>query len=191
MGAGGEVDDRGWDGWMASQTRWTWVWVNSRRWWWTGRPGVLRFMGSRKVGHDWATELNFPSNLGRFLGFLERDCMRSLAEGLLVFHIPLFECHITRCMCMLCVCVLYSLYYIDISYFCAHFLESLNHNLVFNFIKSFSALIENTIWFLFFNLLMWCITLIDLWILKNPCIPWYKSHLIMVYGLSNVLNLDW
>ena len=51
-------DDRGCDGWMASPTRWTWVWENSGRWWWTGRPGVLRFMGSQRVGHDWATELN-------------------------------------------------------------------------------------------------------------------------------------
>ena len=55
--AGGEGDDRGWDGWMASLTRWTWVWVNPRSWWWTGRPGVLRFMGSQRVGHDWVTEL--------------------------------------------------------------------------------------------------------------------------------------
>ena len=52
-------DDRGWDGWMASLTRWTWVWVNSGSWWWTGRPGVLWFMGSQRVGHDWATELNW------------------------------------------------------------------------------------------------------------------------------------
>ena len=52
-------DDRGWDGWMASLTRWTWVWVNSWSWWWTGRPGVLRFMGSQRVRHDWATELNW------------------------------------------------------------------------------------------------------------------------------------
>ena len=44
---------------MASQTRWTWVWVNSGRWWWTRRPGVLRFMGSQRVWHDWATELNW------------------------------------------------------------------------------------------------------------------------------------
>ena len=58
LGAGGEGDNRGWDGWMASQIRWTWVWVNCRRWWWTGRPGMLRFMGSQRVGHDWATELN-------------------------------------------------------------------------------------------------------------------------------------
>jgi len=58
-GAGGEGDDRGWDGWMASLTRWMWVWVNSGSWWWTGRPGVLRFVGSQRVGHDWATELNW------------------------------------------------------------------------------------------------------------------------------------
>ena len=56
---GGEGDDRGWDGWMASPTQWTWVWVNSGSWWWTGRPGVLWFMGSQRVGHDWATELNW------------------------------------------------------------------------------------------------------------------------------------
>ena len=59
LGAGGKGDNRGWDGWMASLTWWTWVWVNSERWWWTGRPGVLRFMGSHGVGHDWATELNW------------------------------------------------------------------------------------------------------------------------------------
>ena len=59
LGAGGKGDNRGWDGWMASLTRWTWVWVNSGSWWWTGRPGVLQFMGSQRVGHDWATELNW------------------------------------------------------------------------------------------------------------------------------------
>ena len=55
--AGGEADDRGWDGWMASPTQWTWVWVNSGSWWWAGRPGVLQSIGSLRVGHDWATEL--------------------------------------------------------------------------------------------------------------------------------------
>ena len=60
LGAGGEGDTRGWDGWMASPTRWTWVWVNSGSWWWTGRPGVLQFMGLQRVRHDWVnwTELN-------------------------------------------------------------------------------------------------------------------------------------
>ena len=57
LGAGGEGDYRGWDGWMASLTRWKWVWVNSGSWWWTGRPGMLQFMGSQRVGHDWVTEL--------------------------------------------------------------------------------------------------------------------------------------
>ena len=52
-------NDRGRDGLMASPTRWTWVWVNSGSWWWTGRPGMLQFMGSQRVRHDWATELNW------------------------------------------------------------------------------------------------------------------------------------
>ena len=55
----GERDDRGWDGRMVSLTQWTWVWVNSGSWWWTGRPGMLQSMGSQRVGHDWATELNW------------------------------------------------------------------------------------------------------------------------------------
>ena len=55
----GEGYNRGWDGWMASPIQWTWVWVDSRSWWRTGRPGMLRFMGSQRVGHDWATELNW------------------------------------------------------------------------------------------------------------------------------------
>ena len=63
LGAEGEGDDRGWDGWMASLTLWTWVWVNSGCWWWTGRPGVLRLMGSQRVGHNWVTELNWTYNL--------------------------------------------------------------------------------------------------------------------------------
>ena len=60
---GGEGNDRGWDGWMASPTQWTWVWVNSRSWWWTGRPGMLQSMGSQRVRHDWATELNWKKCL--------------------------------------------------------------------------------------------------------------------------------
>ena len=56
---GGEGGNRGWDGWMASPTQWTWVWVNSGSWWWTGRTGMLQFMGSQRVGHNWATELNW------------------------------------------------------------------------------------------------------------------------------------
>ena len=60
--AAGEGDDRGWDGWMAWPTQWTWVWVNSGSWWWTGRPGVLQSMGSQRVRQDWATELNWVTS---------------------------------------------------------------------------------------------------------------------------------
>ena len=56
--SGEEKGMTGWDGWMAAPTQWTWVWVNSGSWWWTGRPGVLRFMRSQGVGHNWVTELN-------------------------------------------------------------------------------------------------------------------------------------
>ena len=63
LGAGGEGDDRGWDGWMASPTQWTWVWVNSGSWWWTGRPGVLSFMGMQRVRQDWVTKLNWTEAL--------------------------------------------------------------------------------------------------------------------------------
>ena len=66
LGAGREGDDRGWDGWTASLTRWTWVWVNSGSWWWTGRPGLLRIMGSQRVGHNWATELNWTDGKHSF-----------------------------------------------------------------------------------------------------------------------------
>ena len=55
--AGGEGDDRGWDGWMASPTQWTWVWLNSGSWWWAERPGMLQSLGSQRVGHNWATDL--------------------------------------------------------------------------------------------------------------------------------------
>ena len=67
---------------MASLTRWTWVWVNSRSWWWTGRPGVLRFMGPQRVGHDWATELNWTHSF-LFSPFY-----------LLLSHFPRFSFHL-------------------------------------------------------------------------------------------------
>ena len=69
--AGGDGDNRWWDGWMvASPAQWTWVWVDCGSWWWTGRPGVLWFMGSQRVGHDWATELNWVSRV--VIGLMKR-----------------------------------------------------------------------------------------------------------------------
>ena len=63
LGAGEKGDNREWDGWMASPTRCTWVWVNSRSRWWPGRPGVLQSMGSERVGHNWVTELNWNDKI--------------------------------------------------------------------------------------------------------------------------------
>ena len=67
--AGGEGDNRGWDGWMASPTWWTWVWVSSRSWWWTGKPSVLQSTGLQKRGHDWMPELNW-GHLRSALGWI-------------------------------------------------------------------------------------------------------------------------
>ena len=74
-----EGDDRGWDGWMASLTQLTWVWVDYGSWWWTGRPGVLQSMGSQRVGHNWVTKLNWMEgyNLGDSLSESSEDCSTS------------------------------------------------------------------------------------------------------------------
>ena len=68
--AGGERDERVWDGWMALLTRWTWIWVKFGSWWWTGKPDMLQSMGSQRVRHDCATELNWIDNAKIFL-----DCL--------------------------------------------------------------------------------------------------------------------
>ena len=62
--AGEEGGNRGWDGWMASPTRWTWVWASSKSWWWIGKPGMLQSMGSQRIGHSW-TELILLKAIGR------------------------------------------------------------------------------------------------------------------------------
>ena len=86
--AGGEGDNRGWDGWMVSLTQWTWVWVNSRSWWWTGRPGVLQSMGSQRVGHDWATELNWILLLCDYSETLSKFYCCSFAKLCPILHDP-------------------------------------------------------------------------------------------------------
>ena len=77
---GREGDDRGRDGWMASPTQWTWVWVKSRSWWWTGRPGVLQSLGSQRIGHDWSTNLNW-TDWTSSLALTEFWCLRLQTEG--------------------------------------------------------------------------------------------------------------
>ena len=68
--AEGEGDDRGWDGWMESPTRWTWVWASSGSWWWTGKPDVLQLMGSQIVGQNRVTVLKIPGSSLVCVGFL-------------------------------------------------------------------------------------------------------------------------
>ena len=89
--AEGEGDDRGWDDRMASQTRWTWVWVNSGSWWWTGRPGVLQFMGSQRVGHDWVSELNWTDLL---VSEVHRNLWSIMSPHLLFSVFPWIESHV-------------------------------------------------------------------------------------------------
>ena len=74
--SGRRRDDRGWDGWMASSTQWTWVWVDSGSWWWIGRPGVLQSMGLQRVGHNQATELNWRGRLKQRIILAVREWLR-------------------------------------------------------------------------------------------------------------------
>ena len=102
--AGGEGDDSGWDGWMASLTRWTWIWVNSGSWWWTGRPGVLWFMGSQAIGHDWVTELNWTEP-GTSLGILSKKFglfspRASLKKSVIQFSLVLTCLYSFSCQCL-------------------------------------------------------------------------------------------
>ena len=87
---GGEGDDRGWDGWMASPTRWTWVCTSSRSWCWTGKPGVQQPMGSQRVGHAWATELNWAREkswvFSRVLNFIVQKSSEKLIDPLICTH---------------------------------------------------------------------------------------------------------
>ena len=89
--AGWEGDNRGWDGWMALPTRWTWVWVNSRSWWWTGRLGVLWFMGLQRVGHNWATEWNWLTDTYASVIVCENMCVCVCKHGELT------------CVCVICL----------------------------------------------------------------------------------------
>ena len=91
-GAGGEGDNRGWGGWMASPTQWTWVWVDSGSWWWTGRPGVLRFMGSQRVGQDLATELNWIKYRGKTSIYLVLSRYQVLLKYTLTIFISITPC---------------------------------------------------------------------------------------------------
>ena len=81
--AGGEGDDRGWDGWMASPTWWTWIRASSRSWWWTVKPGVLQAVGQQSIRHNWATELirrRLLKETGHKKKFLEQSLSNSVLK---------------------------------------------------------------------------------------------------------------
>ena len=86
----GEGDDRGWDGWMASLTQWTRVWVNSWSWWWTGRCDVLQFMESQRVRRDWVTELNWRHSINDLAPRTVSSLMETVAAQLWVCVLHLF-----------------------------------------------------------------------------------------------------
>ena len=100
--AGGEGDDRGRDGWMVSPTQWTWVWVSSGSWWWTGKPGMLHSMESQRVGHDWVAELNFLEKCSAFQAFLAHLLTSTL--------ISLFWSRCLHMMIMESLCVLMAVF---------------------------------------------------------------------------------
>ena len=92
---GGEGDNRGWDGWMASPTRWTWAWASLGSCWWTGKSGVLQSMGSQRVRHDWATELNWTTKVARWGLKSRKQIQREFKINLFLFtllwHTGYFE----------------------------------------------------------------------------------------------------
>ena len=108
--AGEEGDIRGWDGWMASPTRWIWVWVNSGSWWWTGKPGVLQSMGLQRIVHDWVTELTdywlklSPSTHASML-LLSRSLDSSYFILFETPDIQIYAYSLEKHYCCVCVCV--------------------------------------------------------------------------------------
>ena len=88
---GRERDDRGWDGWMASPTRWTWVWASSGSWWWTGRPNVLQSMGSQRVRHEWVTELNWLNTRTS-----QTKCQRGESTSQLLYELSIIQTKILQ-----------------------------------------------------------------------------------------------
>ena len=105
--AGGEGNNRGWDDWMTSPTQWTWVWVNSGSWWWTGRPGVLQSIGSQRVGHDWVTELKWILNISCHSLLASRVSAERSAVKRMGFHLYVTCCFSLAAFNILSLCLVF------------------------------------------------------------------------------------
>ena len=166
LGAGGEGDDRGWDGWMASPTQWTWVWVDSGRWWWTGKPGVVQFMGSQSVGHNWATELGWTeltathvwkipfldshpaSSLGKKCPF-DKEKGKPVVILICISFYNLLWVFMFGASSTLCICVIFSPHSI---------LECVSFNL-WNYMKNINIIYYTLVnVFPGFSCFLWCMT---------------------------------
>ena len=107
---GGEGDDRGWGGWMASPTQWTWVWVNSGSWLWTGRPGMLYSMGLQRVRHNWETELNWKLLQWESISYF--DALKDLGPQYEEGNVKIQTFIWTSTMCLALSWILYIFYLI-------------------------------------------------------------------------------
>ena len=112
--AGGDGDDRGWDGWMASLTQWTWIWANSGNWWWAGKPGELHSIGSQRDGHNWATELNWQKGSHEPTAYLKNYIIKTLVFNYVLYFSQYFI-WFKYCILSLPSFILYILPYMDTS----------------------------------------------------------------------------
>ena len=143
-------DDREWDCWMASLTRWTWVWVSSRSWWWTGRPVLLQSTGSQKVRHKWASGLNWPENA--------KLSLYPLSPHAIFFFKYYFHCFPNlRQPCSLTSPAPWQLH-------------------VFNILNSLNSILDTTSYFQFLSNQIYCFLSMQIWQFVNTS-SWF-SHFI-------------
>ena len=105
--AGGEGDDRGYNGWMTSPIRWTWVWASSGSWWWTGKRCVLQSMGSQRIGYNWATELNWRQTQCLKKSFCILHCFWKLLYSLIILTPTLNQCCTEICNKHIHICLVF------------------------------------------------------------------------------------